>query len=447
MLAAIEEIYAHFCASNGLCTDTRLLQPGQIFLALVGDQFDGNEFALSALDQGANYAVVSSRRLAEANDRCIYQPNTLTCLHRLAAQHRAHFRGKVIGITGSNGKTTSKELIVSVLSQKFKVKGTRGNLNNHIGVPLTILSLTDEDEIAVVEMGANHPGEIKLLCNIADPEYGYITNVGQAHLEGFGSLEVIRETKFALYHHIANRAGGGCFYLNGDEKSLSEFISSSHPRVFTFTAQKYSNIEVVPTVSFDWSRGDKKHRVTSELYGQHNFTNVTAAISIAEDFGLSSDEIVRGITAYVPGANRSQLMQWGNHRVYLDAYNANPSSMAEALIFFKRVQAKRKVLILGDMLEIGAQVGEMHEKILVQAQDMDLTQVILVGEIFATLASRFQHSEWTFTTSLAEARKIALDMPSSTLYLKGSRSIGLEKIISPLGGSSHTDLSEPVGQD
>jgi len=432
MLMSVREIYALFQESTGICTDTRLLRSGQIYLALVGERFDGNEFALAALEAGAAFSIVSDRTLAQADHRCIYQPNTLTTLHRLAAVHRNLFGGLVLGITGSNGKTTSKELLVAVLRQKYKVVGTKGNLNNHIGVPLTILGLTIQDEIAVIEMGANHPGEIKLLCAIADPDHGYITNVGKAHLEGFGTLAAVRETKLALYHHVVNKRGNGRYFLNSDEASLSEYIDVMHPRVSGFSSGQFSNVSVSPQVSFEWPAPTGSLTVRSLLYGKHNFTNIVAALSIAEFLGLSKDEILLGLSSYQASTNRSQVIDWEGLKVYLDAYNANPTSVAASLVFFDELDAERKILVLGDMLETGAEVKEVHREILTQVSEMELTHVFLVGEIFESISADFDTSSWSFGRSLHKVRESLLVLPAgSTIYLKGSRAIGLEKIIAP----------------
>lgn len=437
MIIPLSEIYALFLESTGICTDSRHLEPGQIFLALVGDHFDGNQFAISALAKGATYAIVSEASLVEEDSRCLYQPNTLSTLHRLAALHRKNFSGVVVGITGSNGKTTTKELIVSVLRQKFNVFGTQGNLNNHIGVPLTLLSLKDIHDIAIIEMGANHRGEIKLLCAIADPDYGYITNIGHAHLEGFGSIEAIRETKFALFHHVVNKPGAGCFFLNSDEPSLIEHISSKSPRIESFSRHRFKDIEVIPKITFDWR---ENRSIKSDLYGEYNFSNIIAAISIGEHLGLSIEEIESGVEAYQPDANRSQMVKWLGHQIYLDAYNANPTSVAAVLTFFKSLEAENKVLVLGDMLETGELAHDVHREVLRQVQGLHLTKVFLVGEIYSSLATEFAATDWVFSISRSAVRAHLLELTiPCTIYMKGSRAIGLETIIAVESGRPQTN--------
>ena len=359
----MKNLYQKFLASTGVSTDTRNIAKGSIYFALKGASFNGNTFAAEALEKGAQYAVIDEAAY-QTSDKMILVSDVLTTLQELATYHRNTLKTLVIGITGSNGKTTTKELIKSVLSQQLNVVATQGNLNNNIGVPLTLLSIKPETDIAIVEMGANHPGEIAFLCNIAQPDYGYITSIGKAHLEGFGSFEGVIQTKGELYDYL--KAHQKTIIANADNP-ITEALLADYHNDYSFGVGKGVNVAVQcvgtqpVTIQFEdasTQTTEEGERVviegftdaptvaTSHLVGSYNFTNIAAAVAFGKFFKLSNEAIKRGIEAYIPQNNRSQLMQWGSNTVLLDAYNANPSSMAAAIDnLLTMSDEKKKVLI------------------------------------------------------------------------------------------------------
>ncbi len=427
----IEQLYEQFLKHPILSTDSRQITPGCIFFALKGPNFDGNKYAADALEKGAAYAVVDSMNLPE-NDRFFVVRDVLTTLQQLAAHHRQQLAIPVLGITGTNGKTTTKELIVSVLQQKYKVSSTQGNLNNHIGVPLTLLSMTSQTEIGVVEMGANHPGEIAALCQIADPDLGIITNIGKAHLEGFGSFEGVIQTKSELYDYLRNKQAA-CF-INQDNELLIRQAQGLEQLSYgqSEQAQLRGEVQESPyylTVKALFPKGWLY--LKSKLIGNYNFENILAAARIGLHFQIDPLAIQKAIECYLPSNNRSQLITQGSNKLIMDAYNANPTSMMAALKNFTAMNHAGKIVILGDMLELGGQSAMEHQKIVDFLQTQELEKVLLVGPEFektqtnALKAEKFDHVE-LLTDYLYQQKPLA----NKLILIKGSRGIKLERVLS-----------------
>ena len=448
---SIPEIYSIFKSCTGVTTDSRTLKGGELFFALKGENFDGNEYAMKALDAGAAYAVVNSdSAVAQISDnRLIKVADTLKTLQELARWHRSmtFVDGKpltVIALTGTNGKTTTKELIREVLSVKYKVTATVGNLNNNIGVPLTLLTINQDTQLAVVEMGASHPGDIKELVDIALPNYGLITNVGKAHLLGFGSFEGVKKTKGELYDYLRRTADK--VFLNVDNPHLCSMASErnlqydperQHSLVIPYGLD-YQQASVLPSnAEYPFLRVNVEGReVRTNLVGTYNADNVMAAICVGRQFGISLDEAAAAIEAYCPSNNRSQMVRKEKNTLIIDAYNANPSSMDSALNNFANIQADCKVVMLGDMLELGSDSVQEHVNIVKKVVAMDLAQIYLVGAEFeAALAEtgvsdeRIQH----FSTSDRLVEQLTeKSIENSVVLIKGSRGIRMEKVVEKL---------------
>ncbi len=428
----ISKIYSLFLSHPLVSTDSRQVKPGSIFFALRGESFNGNKYALKALESGAVCAIVDDPECAE-NSSCILVDNVLSTLQALAKHHRMQFDIPLIGITGTNGKTTTKELIYKVLSKKYVTLATAGNLNNHIGVPLTLLNLTRETEIAIIEMGANHPGEIEFLCNIARPNYGLITNIGKAHLEGFGGLEGVIRTKTEMYRFIQDR--GGEIFINHDDELLNDHATGMKTISYGSSPGDdlvSGNITASPAVSMDLHfRNGTDLRVESQLYGLYNAQNILAAACIGHHFDVFPEEIKSAVEDYRAGNNRSQMQKTDHNLLIMDAYNANPTSMRAAIETFSASEYQEKVLILGDMLELGVDSDEEHQEILALADQLLFANVYLVGPIFTRLNTRrgnlcFQDSD--LARMWLEHHKIT----DSTVLIKGSRGIRLEKLVDVL---------------
>lgn len=379
----IEVLYSAYKQSQKVTTDSRCITPGCIFFGFKGEQFDGNAFAAKALEQGAAYCVISDERY-RTDDRCVVVDDVLATLQELARWHRGQLEIPVVGITGTNGKTTTKELVHAVLSKKYRTSATVGNHNNHLGVPLTLLDIAPEAQLAIVEMGANHPGEIETLCGIADPDFGLITNVGRAHLEGFGGFEGVVRTKTELYRHLS--AKGGMAFVNADNARLMEESARLAQGLKTTTygacmeaGVKGSLVGCDPYMRFYFERGDNVYTVATHLLGGYNFDNAMAAVCVGLYFGVDPFDIKEALEAYVPSNNRSQYRLTERNALVMDCYNANPSSMKVALENFGALKADRKVAMLGGMKELGADSLALHEEVLQQALDCGLTEVVLVG--------------------------------------------------------------------
>lgn len=421
----IAELYELYIHHPKVTTDSRNCPKGSIFFALKGDKFDGNRYAKNALAAGAVYAVIDNPEYY-INERTIVVENVLKTLQQLAHRHRKVIGLPVIGVTGTNGKTTTKELLAAVLSTKYNLLYTEGNLNNHIGVPLTLLRLTHEHEMAVIEMGASHPGDIKELVEIAMPTYGIITNVGQAHLEGFGSFEQVVKTKGELYAYL--RHSKGKIFIKKENRDLQGIAQGIEQITYGSEEGAFASGHVVsctPFLTFDWKQQGKIHTVETHLIGSYNLDNVLAAVAVGRYFKIPAERISRAIAAYEPTNNRSQLKTTATNELIIDAYNANPSSMHAALENFTALPARPKAVILGDMKELGPTSEALHAEVVAQLQAAAFDQVFLCGPQFSKAGKDF-HTFDTREDLLAHLNQHPLE--GYHILIKGSHSMGLEKV-------------------
>ena len=426
-MESISVLYNYFLKCNSVCTDTRNIKPDCLFIALKGEKFDANKFAEEALKKGAKYAVIDNPEY-KTDNRLILVDNSLTALQQLANHHRKVLGLPIIALTGSNGKTTTKELINAVLSSKYNTKATLGNLNNHIGVPLTLLSFNKDTEIGIVEMGANHQKEIEFLCSIAEPNFGYITNFGKAHLEGFGGIEGVIKGKSELYNYLI--ANTRTAFVNLDDPIQAE-KTENISRV-TFAVDNYNTdvrieeVEANPMVKVIYSG----MTIQSNLIGKYNGTNIAAAIAIGNYFKVSDTKIKQAIENYFPDNNRSQVLERNGNKIIMDAYNANPSSMDVALNNFFQLSDGNKVAILGDMFELGEESHAEHQKIVAKIVAEEKIAVYFVGRHFFDCKTEKENIHFfrdydTFAYHLKEH-----PIPEkSTILIKGSRGMALERIL------------------
>ena len=417
-------IYEHFCKSYKVSTDSRQIEPASVFFALKGERFDGNDFALEVAEKGVASLVVADRPSLPDHPRIVKVKDSLQALQGLALFHRLQMRNlKVLSITGTNGKTTTKELVSAVLSRKYKTIYTQGNYNNHIGVPLTLLRITPETEFAVVEMGANHPGEIKTLANIACPDYGIITNIGKAHLEGFGSFEGVIKTKNELYEHL--KAEGKTAFVNSDNALLMDLAKDlNHHTYGTEKADCVVKPETCdPYLSVTWTG----RLIQTHLVGSYNFENVAAAIAVGSYFGVDDNNIKDAIESYHPTNSRSQVIEGRNH-IIMDAYNANPTSMNASVRNFRNISGDNALLILGDMRELGEASEQEHKAILELLKTLEFHQAFLVGSCFSQYNDNPEyHTFPTVDDLVAYLEKHPIER--QTILVKGSNSIHLEKVL------------------
>ncbi len=431
-----EQLYQIFQQHPQVCTDTRNIIPNSIFFALKGANFNANTFAAKALETGAAFAVIDEAAYC-VSDRFILVDDVLTALQNLARHHRKQLNIPVIGLTGSNGKTTTKELINSVLSQKFKTYATKGNLNNHIGVALTLLSISTETKIAIIEMGANHQQEIAFLCGIAQPTHGLITNIGRAHLEGFGGPEGVRKGKGELFDWLEQHEG--TVFVNHDDLVLEEMAFHRHFQKTVYYGKEAhclvsgEIIENVPLLKINWwlnaeNASTQKHELQTNLTGSYNLDNLLAAVAIGSFFGLSAEEINIGLSAYQPENNRSQIVQTKTNTLICDYYNANPSSMEVAIKNLDAIAADKKVLILGDMFELGEHSFAEHELIIKKANEITANQRIFIGKGFYQHHASFTGTFFETMDAAFIALKSSL-ITNSTVLIKGSRGMRLETLL------------------
>jgi UDP-N-acetylmuramoyl-tripeptide--D-alanyl-D-alanine ligase len=430
----IEKLYAHFLKHPIVCTDTRDIKPMSVFFALKGDNFNANKFAEQALIAGCSLAVIDEAQY-KLDERFILVDDVLTALQQLANHHRKQLSIPIIGITGTNGKTTSKELVNAVLSQKYKVLATKGNLNNHIGVPLTLLSITAEHEMAIIEMGANHQGEIAMLSNIAEPDFGMITNIGKAHLEGFGGYEGVIKTKSELYYFIKQK--GGKLFVNADNELLNNLSEGINKITFgMLVTANYIGVlvECNPFVKLKCSAKtdaqilDEKPIINTQLIGNYNFENILAAACIGDYFNVTEEQIKNGLENYIPSNNRSQVMQTKSNLLLLDAYNANPSSMNAAIQNFAQMNQQNKMVILGDMLELGEESTKEHDAIVNLLKEKNISNALLVGPYFKESGKLMNAKTFSNSEEVVEYLK-QNPVINSTILIKGSRGIKLEKVV------------------
>ncbi len=422
----IEKLYAKFLESGQVSTDTRQITPGSIFFAIKGDRFNANTFASQALEKGALYVVLDESEYA-TDDRCIMVNNVLETLQKLARHHRNQLKIPVIGLTGSNGKTTSKELLQAVLSKKYKTYATKGNLNNHIGVPLTLLAIDKTIEIAVIEMGANHLGEIAFLCSISNPTHGFITNIGRAHIGMFGGFENILRAKSELYQHLINH--GGTVFINSQNEILANMAKRIKDPVFYPGKEDYYHGELIDADPFVKIKAENGNQVQTKLIGAYNFENIMAALCIGKYFKVDSIQSNQAVENYEPGNMRSQMVKKGSNTIILDAYNANPSSMQAAIENLAAMKSNGKVLILGDMFELEEEAEKEHKLIGKLIQEKKFENVYLCGSLFKSALSELPSAKYFENKKdLVEELKNN-PLTNATILVKASRGIGLETIV------------------
>lgn len=427
----LETFYNIYRESSGVTIDSRNVPHGSVFIALRGDNFDGNAFARAALEQGANYVVIDDENYWEDDDRYILVNSGYEALRMLAILHRKQLNIPVIGITGTNGKTTTKELVSAVLSSKYITYTTKGNLNNHIGVPLTILGIKPDAQIAVIEMGANHVGEIAFLCEIARPNFGLITNVGIAHIEGFGSFDNIVKTKTELYDFL-RRCGDGHVFVNSEDSLLLSKILDIP--MITYGEAEANYCVGAPRsdsgllASLNWSCNGGVGVIKTNLVGGYNFYNILAAVAIGSYFGVEPELFIRAIEEYQPSNNRSQIIEIGSNSIIADCYNANPSSVDAALANFFKAKIENKWVIMGQMLELGDESQREHQKIYSRLKFSSLDQIILIGDAYAKFES--DDRVHVFKTCEEACSWVEVNKPKNTsILIKGSRGNKLERII------------------
>lgn len=429
-----EELYSRFLECSGVTTDSRSCEQGTMFFALKGGRFNGNDFVLQALEKGCPYAVTDEPERKGFNDsRILAVPDVLKALQAMALRHRRKLGLPVLGITGTNGKTTTKELVTAVLSKSFNVLSTKGNLNNSIGVPLTVLQMKPEHQIAVIEMGASHPGDIDELVNVCDPDFGLITNVGMAHLLGFGSFEGVKKTKGELYDWILNKKGK--VFVNRDNAHLTDMAKGLECITYGQKSEGYVTGGVIgcdPTLELWWNmENGPRHTVRMNLAGSYNIDNALAAATVGCYFNVPEENITEALEEYVPHNNRSQITDTGRNRLIVDAYNANPTSMKAALDNMGFMKAGQKMLILGDMLELGEAGPTEHRRIVGLIRSSGYKDVFLVGKEFRNAAGGILPEGWRCFSNVDELCDwLESGKPEGkTILIKGSNSIGLTKVV------------------
>ena len=422
---SIQDLHELFLKSSGVITDSRKIKSNSIFFSLKGANFNGNEFAESAIKKGAIYAVIDDKKYLANNENYILVDNSLLTLQKLANFHRKKAKAKIIGITGSNGKTTTKDLISSVLKTHFKTCCTQGNLNNHIGVPLSLLEISSETEFAIIEMGANHIGEIELLSKIAEPDFGYITNFGKAHLEGFGSEQGVIKGKSELYEFLI-KSSGIIFYNSDDEKQKN--LLKNYKKKFSFGKKSSDLNYFVKTEKPNIIVLADNTIFKSSLFGNYNIPNIVSAISIGSFLGVPLEKIKKGISDYTSTNNRSQVINTTSNKIILDAYNANPSSMLLAIKSFEKSKLQNKILILGDMFELGKYENKFHQEVVDYCNNLDINRIYLVGKIFSKTNYSNKFISVNNYIELSDNKEFK-EIKNSSLFIKGSRGVQLERII------------------
>jgi UDP-N-acetylmuramoyl-tripeptide--D-alanyl-D-alanine ligase len=421
----ISDLHQLFLQTSGVSTDTRKIKSGSIFFALKGANFNANQFAAEAISKGATYAVVDEETPGEPQ-KFIKVDDCLETLQELASYHRKFLNIPILALTGSNGKTTTKELFKAVLSKKFKTIATSGNLNNHIGVPLTLLTLTQETEIGIIEMGANHQKEISLLCNIAFPDYGYITNFGKAHLEGFGGVEGVIKGKKELYDHLKEHQK--MLFLNLEDPQQQK--ETEYPRTFSFGSSEEADLRLSYFQQDSYAGIEANgRRICGKLTGSYNGTNMAAAYTIGKYFEVPEEDIATALEDYSPQNNRSQIILKDNRRIILDAYNANPSSMAAALENLKGMEGAPKIAILGDMFELGPTAAEEHEHLLEQYHSSNVDRIYAIGANFFKTSTSSQKIKKFETFEDFRSWFQPSEFNAGTILIKGSRGMALERVM------------------
>ena len=428
----LDAIFEILKKSTGVTTDSRNCCAGNLFVALKGDAFDGNKFAAAALEAGCSHAIIDEAEYA-LDDRYILVDDALDTYQQLARLYREQFDLRVVGITGTNGKTTTKELVTAVLSEQYKVLSTQGNFNNDVGVPKTLFALDASHDIAIVEMGASHPGDIKRLVEIVEPQYGLITNVGRAHLQGFGSFEGVKHTKGELYDYLRSQSGTTVF-VNGGDHDLMGMAKGINTVTYGLEGPQDMLvagriIECSPKLSFEWESAGESHRVDTQLVGSYNIYNMLAAVCVGLSFGVDAQKICHALSSYVPRNNRSQLDDTGRNTLLVDAYNANPTSMAAAIANFALIKADHKMAILGDMKELGADSQAEHQRVVDQLTDAGIESIWLVGDEFGHIPCPYRKFHDV------EEVKSAIGSETITgrfILIKGSNSTRLSQLVEVL---------------
>lgn len=425
----IDQLYTIYKTNNSICTDTRKLENGDMYFALKGDNFDGNAFTEKALQKGASFCIVDDKKLKNKSNKIIIVDDVLKTLQQLAKYHRASFKFPIIALTGSNGKTTTKELIQAVLTSTYKVRATKGNLNNHIGVPLTLLSFTNDLDFGIVEMGANHQKEIEFLCRIAQPDYALITNFGKAHLEGFGSIEGVIKGKSEIYNHLINNSK--TIFINSDDSTQIQQIGN-YKNIITFGSKQtvdyvinFESANPFVHLSYDTTK------IESQLIGNYNFDNIAIATAIGSYFNVTTKNIKKAIENYQPDNNRSEIIDSDTNKIILDAYNANPTSMLAALNNFKQLQVENKYLFIGDMFELGKDAKKEHQAIVDFIETNFTDNIYLVGENFYKTKTKKTTNKFLTFNDLKTQLQIA-SIKNATILIKGSRGMALERILESL---------------
>lgn len=423
----IEQIYKLYSQKYRVTTDSRKIDDGSVFFALKGEHFDGNDFAYQVANDNIAACVVADRKDLPYHERLFIVDDSLTALQQLAKMHRERCGIPVIAITGTNGKTTTKELIAAVLSKKYNIIYTQGNFNNHLGLPLTLLQIRPETEIAVVEMGANHPGEIAQLCSIAQPDFGIITNIGKAHIEGFGSFEGVVKTKNELYQYLKTKdeRQKTKVFVNGNNDLLMQLSEGMDRVVYKTKDERLKAKDRSPFLEVEWNGKNIK----TKLVGEYNCENVMAAITIGRHFKVEDELIIEALESYCPTNNRSQYIKTDKNEIVMDAYNANPTSMSHSIKNFRNISGDEHLLILGDMRELGHESAEEHHKIIMLLKELDFKNVMLVGEEFKKVNDSYD--SYTDIDELIEHIK-ENDISGCKILVKGSRGVRLEKVINLL---------------
>lgn len=419
----IKELYSHYLKNPSISTDSRSIKKGDIFFALKGDNFDGNNFVFQAIEQGASLVVCDNKQI-EKGDKILLCENSLTMLQNLATYHRKQLKTTIIGISGTNGKTTTKELIQEVLSKKFKTLATKGNLNNHIGVPLTLLSIPYDTEIAIVEMGANHVGEIGFLSNIAMPDLAILTNIGTAHIEGFGSRENIIKTKKELFDFVKNNScEKSHIFVNFDDEALKDETFSKKT---TYSLNTKADISAKACCENGYAQIIyKDNLIASNLVGAYNAYNILAALTIGLHFGVELEQIKKAIEQYTPSNNRSQILKTNTNTLILDCYNANPSSCTFSIESFANMEANHKMVFMGAMKELGDVSIQEHKRMFDLLQSKDFERIVLIGEEYKSVLEEGK-VEWYATSEEFKENLIENKIEEATILIKGSRSTKME---------------------
>ena len=422
----IQKIHQLFIKSNSVSIDTRNIKENDIFFTIKGPNFDGNKFAAEAIEKGCSYVISDNLQVCELSDKIIYVKNSTETLQKLANYHRRTLNAKIIAITGSNGKTTTKEILLNVLKSRYNTIATKGNLNNHLGVPLTLLSMDMDTEIGIIEMGANHLKEIEALCKIAEPDYGYITNFGNAHLEGFKTIEGVIKGKSELYEYL--KSNSKLIFYNSQNNTQSNVIGE-YTNSFSYGINANDDCQLTKVKSSDNIQVSYKNKtISSKIYGDYNFDNICIAIAIGDFYNIDFEDIKKGVENYLPDNNRSQITTKESNTIILDAYNANPTSMDLAIKSFEKLKHTNKVIIAGDMFELGEESNKYHQKIVNYLESTSNIEIFIVGVNF----SKTNHSnkiKSLVTTDELITDLMKLKIKNSSILIKGSRGMELEKVI------------------